>query len=377
MRIHWRLPHGGEHGVSNDCSMPELETQVPFCREAEAYGVDSVLIDFGVEKADSIVLATALGMATTRLRFIVAVRSGLAAPTSFVQQINTLSALTGGRVALNVVAGSTPEEQRRYGDFAEHDERWQRTDEFLTIARGIWSGREVDFDGRWYRVARAWVRTRAPRPEIYAGGCSDAAAAVAVKHADCRLIPADVPARVAAQIAPMLRAGKEAGLRCMVIARRTRAEAREAAERFRASAPLDSLTRQARHVGRCDSQMIRDGYARAADEWPAPWLWTGAVRTHGTMMVAIVGSYDDVAEALLEYRAAGVTQFILAGSPKLEEMRIFGAEVMGRLQKAPRPAVAGRGWRAAPGEGRIREDGAPHPPLCGTFSPQAGRRKSI
>jgi alkanesulfonate monooxygenase len=374
MRIHWRLPHGGEQrGVSNDCSMPELQTQVPFCREAERYGIDSVLVDFGVEKADSIVLATALGLATSRLRFIVAYRSGLLAPTSFVQQLNTLSALTGGRVALNIVAGSSPDEQHRYGDWAEHDDRWNRTDEFLAIARGIWSGREVDFEGRWYRVARAWVRTRAAKPEIYVGGSSDAAAAVALKHADCRLIPADVPSRVAAQIAPMLRVGKEAGVRCMVIARRTRAEAREAAERFRASVPVDYLLRQANYVDHSDSQMIRGAYARAADEWPTPWLWTGAVRTHGTMMVAIVGSYDDVAEALLEYRAAGVTQFILSGSPKLEEMCIFGEEVMGRLE-APLPACGERVAPKAPGEGRSLQDGAPHPPLRGTFSPQAGRR---
>src|ERR1043166_2170578 len=185
MRIHWRLPHGGEHGVRNDCAMPELQTQIPFCREAEAFGIDSALVDFGIEKADSIVLGTALGMATKTLRFIVAYRSGLLAPTAFVQQINTLSALTGGRVALNIVAGSVPEEQRRYGDFAEHDDRWQRTGEFLAIARGIWSGRETDFDGRWYRVERAWVRTRAPRPESYVGGCSAAASDVALAHADC------------------------------------------------------------------------------------------------------------------------------------------------------------------------------------------------
>jgi alkanesulfonate monooxygenase len=332
MRIHWRLPHGGEHGVSNDCAMPELQTQIPFCREAEAFGFDSVLVDFGVEKADSIVLATALGMSTKKLRFIVAYRSGLLSPTSFVQQINTLSALTGGRVALNIVAGSVPEEQRRYGDFAEHDDRWQRTGEFLAVARGIWSGRETDFDGRWYRVERAWVRTRARRPELYVGGCSAAASDVALAHADCVLTPADVPSRVAERIAPMLRAGKEAGIRCMVVARRTRAEAVEAARQFRASAPVDYLVRQARHVERCDSTMIRDAYVRADDEWPTPWLWTGAVRTHGTMTVAIVGSYDDVAEALLEYRSIGVTQFILSGSPKLDEMRRFGGEVMARLE---------------------------------------------
>src|SRR5881227_2346449 len=43
---------------------------------------------------------------------------------------------------------------------------------------------------------------------------------------------------------------------------------------------------------------------------------------------------------------------------------------------APSPRLAGRGWHAAPGEGRWLQDGAPHPPLRGTFSPQAGRRAS-
>ena len=84
----------------------------------------------------------------------------------------------------------------------------------------------------------------------------------------------------------LVRAGKEAGLRCMVIARRTRAEAVEAAERFRASAPVDYLVSQANYVDRSDSQMIRDAYARASDEWPAPWLWTGAVRTHGMLEIS-------------------------------------------------------------------------------------------
>src|SRR5437016_1256878 len=34
----------------------------------------------------------------------------------------------------------------------------------------------------------------------------------------------------------------------------------------------------------------------------------------------------------------------------------------------------GRGWRTAPGEGRILQDGAPHPPLRGTFSPRGGEK---
>ena len=60
-----------------------------------------------------------------------------------VQQINTLSVLTRGRVSLNIVAGHTPHEQRYYGDFLAHDERYERTDEFLTICRRFWGGRRT------------------------------------------------------------------------------------------------------------------------------------------------------------------------------------------------------------------------------------------
>lgn len=347
LRFHWRLPQGDDRpSLQRDCSIPILEEQIPFCREAEMHGIDSLLVDFGIDKADSIVLSTALGMATSKIRFLIAYRSGLLAPTSFVQQLNTLSALIDGRISLNIVAGSTPEEQRAYGDYLEHDDRWARTDEFLTIARGIWNDGAIDFDGKYYRCERARMRTpftasdgrRAP--EIYVGGSSEGARAVAAKHASCLLMPADAPSRIATQVAPVLRSGVEAGLRSMVFARRTRDEAIEAARHFRDYGPARVHGKLSSIVERTDSRMLRTAFERASDEWLTPWLWTGAVETQGPMAIAIVGSYDEVANALLEYHAAGITQFILSGWPKREEMQIFGSEVLGRVRNREAVAVA-------------------------------------
>jgi alkanesulfonate monooxygenase len=342
IRFHWRLPQGGDRpGRLLDSSAPDLEEQIPFCREAEAFGIDSLLVDFGLAKADSIVLSTALGMATSKIRFLIAYRSGLLAPTSFVQQLNTLSALIDGRLSLNIVAGSSPEEQRSYGDYLEHDSRWARTDEFLTVARAIWRDGSADFDGEHYRVERAAVRTAfvasdgRRAPEIYVGGSSEGAREVAAKHATCWLMPADAPARVATQIAPMLRRGVEAGIRSMVFARATREEAIAAAHAYR-----DLGSPKAAPTNGVDSQMILRAYERASDEWLTPWLWTGAMAAHGTMSIAIVGSYDEVADALLSYHAAGVTQFILSGHPKREELHIFGNEVLGRVREREAVAVA-------------------------------------
>ena len=135
LKFHWRLPHGGEtlgdtRAGFNRASLglPDLEAQIAFCHQAEQCGIDSLLTDFGYAKPDPILLATALGLATEKIKFIVAYRSGLLSPATFVQQLNTLSALIQGRFSLNIVAGYSPQEQRAYGDFLAHDERYDRTD---------------------------------------------------------------------------------------------------------------------------------------------------------------------------------------------------------------------------------------------------------
>src|SRR5215472_794619 len=136
LRFHWMLPKAGEvalHGrqtpreaaryrisaieESSPASRPDLMGWLHFARHAEAAGIESVLISFSRYEPDPFLIACALGQATTTLKFIVAYRSGLMQPTTFVQQLNSLSALVDGRVALNIVAGSSSSEQRGYGDF--------------------------------------------------------------------------------------------------------------------------------------------------------------------------------------------------------------------------------------------------------------------
>jgi alkanesulfonate monooxygenase len=44
--------------------------------------------------------------------------------------------------------------------------------------------------------------------------------------------------------------------------------------------------------------------------------------------MTLVGSPRELADAFLEYKRIGVTQFIIAGWPKLDEMVIFGRQVL-------------------------------------------------
>jgi alkanesulfonate monooxygenase len=334
--------------LRTESSQPDLPAQTAFCRLAEELGIAGVLVDIGATKPDPTILSCALGVATHRVEFIVACRSGLQSPAVFVQQINTLSALTDGRVSLNVVAGHSPREQRYYGDFLGHDERYARTAEFLTICEAFWRQQgPFDFSGRYYAVENGQIGSRfisssRPRPELFIAGGSSAARDLAISHGDCWMHLPGPPAAVAAAARPVLEAGKSVGLRLSVIGAATRAEALEKALALRDTVDRSVPERQleARFVAHSDSASMRAMYQTAeTTEWLTPILWTGLVRSHGAPAVALVGDADEIAGALMEFAQAGATQFILSGWPKAQSMKFFGEEILPRVQLLKRRAA--------------------------------------
>jgi alkanesulfonate monooxygenase len=345
LRFHWRLIQGGdvtkkitEDRVPSEAALPEIVAQTAFCREAEQLGIDSVLVDMGVGKPDPMLLAMVLANATHRLKFMVAHRPGLMSPTLFVQQVNTFSALASGRITLNFVAGYSPAEQLCYGDSLPHDERYERMREYLTICRRLWSGETVNFAGRHYRIEAGRMRTPfvAPdrhAPEVYLGGGSESARKVATELADCWLRFGDTAENVARESAAVLVSGREVGLRIACITRPTRCEAVNAARALLESRELHRRREsEAAFVKSSDSESMRHAYELSESEWLGGCLWAGAVRTLGATSIALVGTPDDVADGILKFRQAGISQFILHGWPKWQEMRIFCREVLPLLQ---------------------------------------------
>jgi alkanesulfonate monooxygenase len=345
LKFHWRLLQGGERSAitrttgSSETStgLPDLEAQIDFCRKAEEAGIHGLLTDFGASKPDSILLATALGLATTKIEFIIAYRSGLIMPTSFVQQLNTLSSLIGGRLSLNIVAGHSPEEQAYYGDFLPREQRYARTAEFLELCLALWRRKgPVTYDGQFYRtkdtrLGTPYVANQRACPEIFIAGGSDEAQELAKRCGTLWMRMGDIPENLRVSNQRVLAAGKEVGLRMAVIARPTHAEAVRAAHELVATLDrsLQEREKEAEFVKKSDSVSIKAIYQMAdKDEWPASYLWRGAVRTHGPATVCLVGSPEELACVFMEYKKVGITQFILSGWPKLEEMAYFGTHVL-------------------------------------------------
>ncbi len=341
------MPKGGEVGMktaqetsrvattkaSSPAALPDMQGWTKFARCAEDAGIESVLLSFSRYEPDTILVACAVGQVTTKLKFIVAYRLGLMQPATFVQQINTLSGLIDGRVSLNVVAGSSTAEQRGYGDFLDHDERYARAEEFLGVCHAFWaSNGEVDFAGNYCRVEKGKIFTpfQSPdrtAPEIYVSGHSEQAQHLALAQGSCWLRLIDTPEKISASVSHFRSNGVEVCLRLCVVCRPTHEEALRAAE---ALLPSEEVGREERGIlVRSDSKTLKDALA-AADNvgWLNKNLWAGLVPYYGSSAMTLVGTPQDLAAAFLEYKRIGVTQFIIAGWPKLDEMLIFGREVL-------------------------------------------------
>jgi alkanesulfonate monooxygenase len=356
LRFHWMLPKAFEvrRGqtpreaaryriesiqLDSPSPKPDMDGWLDFARAAEDAGVESVLISFSRYEPEPFMVACAMGQETSRLKYIVAYRSGLMGPTSFVQQINTLSALIDGRVAINIVAGSSAAEQRGYGDFLPHDERYARAEEFLGAANAFWrEGHEVDFDGRYYKLEKGTLHTPfvAPdrrAPEIYVSGHSEQSMRLAATQGTCWLRAADTPESLRPSVARMRGLGIDVCLRACVICRPTRDEALRVAQSL-----LPDDKRETTIALKNDSRMYAESHAK--DEWLNRTLWTGLVSHYGPVWTTRLGTPDELAGAFLAYKEIGVDQFILSGWPEVDEVSIFGRDVIPRVRDAERRQVA-------------------------------------
>ena len=358
LRFHWSLSQAGDpyrrtRPTDQQPGFLSLEDQVALCRQGERFGIESVLMAVGFARPDPILLSTAIGLRTEKIKFMVACRSGLQSPTYFVQQINTLSAVVKGRVCVNIVSGHTPHELGFYGDVLDHDLRYQRTHEFLAICRALWNGGCENFAGKYYRVESGKVKIpfgaeESPGPEIFVGGNSDQAVDLALAHGHCLWRFPDTVACLRPWCGRLRSRGVDGGLLVSLIVRPTREEALESANALVARFGSEARAAQRQFFTQSDAQGFRAMFSAAMNDsaWMGPCLWTGAVPVLGAPSIALVGSFEEVAAAMLEYKAAGIGQFLFTGWPDIVEMEYFGKGVLPIVRKMEHGLERETGWKA-------------------------------
>lgn len=355
IQFHWRLIQGGEPDNNSrarqfdldSVALPGIKEQVEFSRFAEAAGMESLLTDFSYGKPDSMLLACNIISHVEQMKYLVAIRSGIICPTYFVQQVNTFSALYNGRILLNIVAGHSPDENAYYGDFLAHDLRYDRTEEFLEICNSFWYKDEpVNFKGSYYSVKDGKIRTpfvhnERKAPYTFIAGSSDKAKNLAISHGDCWMRLPDLPHKIKSECKEVLAVGKDVGLRLAILSRDTHEEAMDAGVRLIESVNPDykEEVKEDKFVRKSDSVMMQKMTKASKEEWLNPWLWTETIKTFGAAAMTMIGSHEEVSDAIIEYKKAGVTQFIFSGWPKQGEMINFGRNVLPLVRKKEKALV--------------------------------------
>jgi len=377
LEIHWFLPTTGDArsvadffpdpsrraGSASGARFASIRYLREIAQAADRLGFEGVLTPTGSQCEDAWLVCSALAVDTERLKYLVAFRPGFVLPTLAAQMSATLQRISNGRTLINIVTGGDPVEQRTYGDFLDHDERYERTDEFLTVLRRAWSGTPFDFEGKHFHVERAGLRppfaedaaSRAKEPLVYFGGASPAAERIAAKHVDVYLLWGEPPAWVAERVERMRALAREEGralrfgIRLHVIARETDAEAWAEAERLLNAMPQEQIEIAQRRFARQESVgqqrmvSLHNGKLDMEALTVAPNLWAGIGLVRGGAGTALVGSYDSVAGRIREYAGLGLDTFIFSGYPHLEEAYVVGEEILPRV----RGMVAAGGEAAA------------------------------
>lgn len=308
-------------------------------------GFDRTLFAFHSSSPESILVAQHAASVTRRLGLMIAHRPGFNAPTILARQLATLDHITGGRVAVHIITGGSDGELQADGDHTTKAERYARTGEYLDVVRREWSSREpFDYEGRFYTVRGGHAAVRPLRPEgipVYFGGSSDEAIEVAGRHADIYALWGETLAqvhetigRVRAAAAPHGRSPRfSLSLRPIIAdteeeawtrADRILAEARALRERSGAPEPTLPPNEGSRRLLAAAAQGTR------LDKR----LWTAIAALGGARgnSTSLVGTPDQVADAMLDYYRLGITTFLIRGFDPLLDAFLYGRDLIPRVR---------------------------------------------
>ena len=165
---------------------------------------------------DCLAMTAFFAAVSERIRLVTAIHPGFFQPAAIAKWGATIDRLTGGRWNINVTSGWNLREFEMYGsERLHHDERYARSSEFIEILRGAWENEELDYEGRFYSVRglRLEPRPVSRRLDVFQGGQSDAAMAMAARHSDWMFLNGGPPAKIGSIIREVRRRARASGRR--------------------------------------------------------------------------------------------------------------------------------------------------------------------
>jgi dimethylsulfone monooxygenase len=319
------------------------------------------MASYGAEyQHESTGFSLALLLATEKLKVIAAIHPGLWQPGVFAKLGASADVISGGRFAVNVVSGWFKGEFNALGEpWLEHDERYRRSEEFIRVLKASWTQDEAEFSGDFYNLHGYSLKPKPlqkPHPQIFQGGNSTAARQMAARVSDWYFMNGNSFEGVQAQVEEVsqyaVAAGRKPGsdvrfgLNAFVVARDSEAEARAVVEEIIANADREAVEGFGAAVKQA-GQSTGDKRGMWQDS-----EFKDLVQYNDGFRSGLIGTPEQVARRIVEYRKLGVG-LILAGFLHFqEEVDYFGLKVLpivreleAELGLEPQPPLALDGAR--------------------------------
>jgi probable F420-dependent oxidoreductase len=133
-------------------------------------------------------------------------------PVLLARRLTTLDVLSRGRLRVGLGIGWSPDEYEAAG--APWQDRGKRADEAIDILKKIWTSDPVEFQGKYYRIAKSFIGPKPvgkPHPPIYMAAFTPSALKRVAMQADA-WVPVGIPlSGVGAMFDGIKNMAKEAG----------------------------------------------------------------------------------------------------------------------------------------------------------------------
>lgn len=324
-RTDWQLPYNKK--LAQIAENSGFEYALTQTRYAASYGAD--------KQHEATAFSLALLGATERLKVISAIHPGMWHPGVLAKWLITADHISEGRAAVNIVSGWLKDEFVNFGlEWLDHDERYVRTEEFINALRGLLTEENFSQSGKYYNIKDFTLSPKPvdvpgrPHPDIFFGGNSTAAQAVAGRTADWYFSNGRSLEGYKENVAGVLAAAEAAGrdpkfgLNGFVIVRDSETEATETLREIIAKAHRPAVEGFAAAVKEA-GQSTKDGKGMWEDS-----TFEDLVQYNDGFRTQLIGTPEQVAQRIVEYKKIGVNLFLTGYLHFQEELAAFGRDVL-------------------------------------------------
>lgn len=278
---------------------------------------------------ESVTMMAGLAEATKNVKIWATVHPLLQNPAVTAKMITTLDHISGGRAGLNIVAGAYRAEFDQMGawdDSLSHDDRYELTEEWLTLIKRLWAEPSVTHKGRFFELKDCVSDPKPlsrPTPDLICAGMSPRGFRMSIEHANASFVGGRTmderrdASRLGKSIAAEMGRSVKTYAMCTVVHAETDAKAEALARYYGEGADFAAVLTMLKSWGLPDGPLLQE-----------------KAKAQGAFMTqTAIGSPETCREQIEEFLTYCELDGIMLIFPDyVEGLEMFGADILPKLR---------------------------------------------